>query len=270
MQKKPRFKGHLICQKGDRYSAKLSGMLLLVVALLICYVPAARAVEETISDTEASLCKGLKPFKNLDELLYQFYINLDSDCLFEMPVAELEKVWEIKILSEERVRKLYEKWETKPYSDEKANLSRARFQLSESYDFKNKPYKSEKDAFFVEKGRTNITDLNYFLIQITKEYNEIYATLFPDGNYPRLLPVPRKEWMERLSVHHWSIGESPRHKNKGMYDPYSYYYWLNSDQTRMISLGGLWGVTEVLVRDYVFPDMLRRLTPPVMGGYTCY
>ena len=156
-------------------SFKFAGSLLLMAAWLLCAVPALAEGEETASDFASTPCNGLKPFNNLDELLYQFYINLDSDCLFEMPVSKLEKIWDIKILSKERAQG-YE------YSE-----------LRMSAEFANKPYKSEKDAFYVKvvKGQNpeKPNSLQFWIV-ITKEYSKEHATLFPDGKFPKLLPKP--------------------------------------------------------------------------------
>ena len=114
-----------------------------------------------------------KPFNNLDELLYQFYINLDSDCLFKMPVAELEKVWGIKILDKERFK-------PKNY-----------YPFSET-EFYYKPYKTEKDAFYVEMSSGSFSG-NRFELKITKEYFERHGTLFPDEKLPKLLPQPNSD-----------------------------------------------------------------------------
>ena len=95
--------------------------------------PAVSTVEVIITDDETinTTCKSLKPFDNIDELLYQFYINLDSDCLFTTPLAELEKAWDIKIDSQERI-------------------DAGQYDIN---DFYKKPYKSEKDAFYVKASR---------------------------------------------------------------------------------------------------------------------
>ena len=206
---------------------KLSLMQLVTASLLICMVP-------TISNAEESMCKGLKPFSNLDELLYQFYINLDSDCLFTMPVAELEKVWNIKILSQDCLE-----------------AGQYLYQLRGSIDFDNKPYKSEKDAFFVEVShRHNTPNLNEFRIIITKEYKDRYTTLFPDGNYPKFLPDPQKkaEFKERYYAGPPKPERRPLNpgKYRGIDD--NIYYWISSDRTRTIVLnGGDWSISDVTV-----------------------
>jgi len=220
-------------KRGGRFLS-LSGALLLAAALALCAVQAA-AAEEAVSDPKTAPCKGLKPYNNLDELLYQFYINLDSDCLFKMPVEELEKIWGIKILNEERAN-------PETYST---------FSELEFYD---KPYKSEKDAFFVGtfRGKDNT---NVFWVNITKKYFEKYATLFPDGNFPKLIPEPlKKSYVWRPSIrpsgHPFRMPEKPR--NQGVYRMTNYkYYWLNSNRTSMIYLRGIYGVTGVTIQNQV-------------------
>jgi hypothetical protein len=130
----------------------------LAAMLLVCFV------SSSASAAEDHPCKGLKPFSNLEELLYQFYIN-DNECLFTMPVNELEKIWDIKILSEERRK-------PKNY-----------YPLSE-IEFYNKPYKSERDAFYIEMDTNKKAGQEFFLILITRAYYEKHGTLFPDGSFP--------------------------------------------------------------------------------------
>jgi len=111
-------------------------IIMVMAALLLWSVPAASTAEESLpaaTDPRTAPCKGLKPYNNLDELLYQFYINLDSDCLFEMSVEELEKIWGVKILYLKRLQLGQPPTPT---------------ELRESSDFENRPYETEKDAFF--------------------------------------------------------------------------------------------------------------------------
>jgi len=173
-------------ERGGRFLS-LSGTLLLAAALALCAVQAA-AAEEVVSDPKTAPCKGLKPYNNLDELLYQFYINLESDCLFEMPTAELEEAWDVKILDKERAK------------------SENYYPLSET-EFYNKPYKSERDAFYIEKG-------TWFYIKITKEYYDRYGSLFPSGAPPKLISDALVKdfeypyvyrWNSELRIHYWIL-----------------------------------------------------------------
>lgn len=241
----------------QKYSgfSNIPGGILLLAAFLFCSAPTGLAAEETnleVSETESSLteiesakkndstseklpCRGLKPINNLDELLYQFYINLDSDCLFKMSAEELEKIWDIEILVTGFIKP-----EEYPC-------------LRESSDFNKKPYRSEKDAFSLEiRHQAHTPDINEFQIVITSEYYEKHATLFPDGRFPKYLPEPKKLW----------------HKGGAFKDPYKpplveprspvrpgkywmhyvWPYWKNSEEpSHRIMLKGYYGVTEVLI-----------------------
>lgn len=198
-------------QKRGQFSFTLSGMLWLVAALLLCALSVAAAAEEAapaasdgkgnVADANTAPCKGLKPFNNIDELLYQFYINLESDCLFEMPTAELEEVWGIKILDDERVK------------------PRNFYPLSET-EFFNRPYKTKKDAFYMERTQAAIQDtdgkyrnpINRFILKPTNEYFEKHGPLFPDEKFPKLLPATNKH--------------SARYK----------YYYVSADGARAIQI----------------------------------
>jgi len=171
----------------------LSGMIMLI-GLLICAAPVMAAEKSVTAAPEAKTapCKGLKPYNNLDELLYQFYINLDSDCLFEMPVGDLEKIWGITILTEERAK------------------PKAYYPLSET-EFYNKPYKSEKDAFYVEivplvkvnpyEKKDPSYHARVFLIKISKAYLDKFGTLDPGDDDPlRVLKPGRPASNHKLSV----------------------------------------------------------------------
>lgn len=45
-------------------------------------------------------CQNLYKVETVDDLLKQFYDNIDSHCLFEMDTAELEKIWGIRVFNE--------------------------------------------------------------------------------------------------------------------------------------------------------------------------
>ena len=205
-----------------RHFIKLNSMLCFLVALFI-WAPAAAAGGEPVSDKAPKPCRGLKPFNNLDELLYQFYINLDRDCLFDMPVKELKKLWDTDILIQGQKNPGWE-------------------------DFRNKPYKSEKDAFFIEVSHHPDSSKNEFKIVITREYYQKHVTLFPNGNYPNLLPEPESR---RNPPGH--IGDiyapRPKPKYRGRYLlSYSSYYWENRSTMHQILMEGRNGITQIRVR----------------------
>lgn len=142
----------------------------------------------TITATDIVPCKGLKPFNDVFDLLDQFYQNRDSDCLFNMPVEELEKIWDTIILTEERAKpKVY-------------------YPLSEA-EFYNKPYQSEKDSFYIEKPNKWS-----FFIKVTKEYWEKYGTLYSQ----------KDERLEHMKSD-WSSSNSNRFRPPPLYNSYIHF-----------------------------------------------
>lgn len=205
------------------------GMLLLSVSLIICALPPNMQAEEVISETlnaKTTPCQGLRPFNNLDDLLYQFYLNLESDCLFEMSVAELEKAWETKILSVERL-----------------DFKQEAYQLRNGEVFFNKPYMSPKDAFYIEIE----PDWGFnkrFAIKITKEYAAKHSSLYPGQKLPELLPEPI------ITISPQLMGTAPRTIEELVVkkpSPFQ-YTWYNSDKTRQISFTDSYGVSLIIIR----------------------
>ena len=124
-----------------------------------------------VSDSPTTPCKGLKPYNNLDELLYQFYINLDSECLFEMPVEELEKIWETKIFTP-------------------VDLDGRLNETCEPSDFMDKPYITERDGFYITALRKGKPGINRFMIQMTSDYAKKHGGFYAYEGNPKLLPKP--------------------------------------------------------------------------------
>lgn len=190
------------------------------------------------------MCKELKPVNNLDELFYQFYVNLDSDCLFKMRTGRLEKKWGTKVLDRKRL---------KP-----GQVS----QLFDSTEFAKKPYNSEKDAFFIERidrGKDSIM----FRIIMTNAYSEKHHTLFPDRNFPKLIPKPLKRHeTQEVNAGLYSESESIQYpRNPGVYWELGSYifYWVSSDNTREIFISGVTSsVTEIIVHNGLDPNYVRE------------
>lgn len=227
-------------QQTRTYRQKCVHFVLGIVTTLFCLLPITSMAEE-------NTCTGLKKVNNLDELLYQIYTNLDSDCLFTMPLNELEKVWGTKIL-------------------DRNNLEPGQryFEVWGSVDFKGRPYHSEADAFYVEARREG-SRTTKFIIVITEAYYQANATLFPEGNYPKLLPEPVK--MLRNPPIHYDVrrgdNESPvvsprRPQNPGKYNGEYIYFWLNTNHTHMIyiSAGPAGSITRIEVYDEIWADFL--------------
>ena len=220
--------------------------LLLAMVCLILAAPANVFAEEGVAaNPEAATvpCKGLKPYNNLDELLYQFYINLESDCLFKMPLEELEKIWGIRIHDTNRSRR------------DPEYLKRLR---EEGYMFDSKPYKSEKDAFYLKAYIDNEGNIIELFIKTTKEYRDKYGTLLADGQYPKLLPPPIRAVRSRMKQ---CRPEFSKYEKIGEIDTRLFaYHWLNSDKTRIIYFNDSCGVNGISIRNKVPSFFLNAST----------
>jgi len=109
--------------------------------------------------------------------------------------------------------------------------------------------KLRKTLFFLEVyHRGNDTMSNEFSITITNDYYEKHATLFPDGNFPRLLPDPKIEMYEVSRRGPSKYARHPKNPGKYMLGAYN-YCWLNLsfDSLRGIRLGGEAGVTNITI-----------------------
>jgi len=183
--------------------------------------------DTTYVDSQEAPCRGLKRYKDLDELLYQFYINLDSDCLFKMPVEDLEKIWDTKILDERNRNEI-------PYE-----IS----YLYKSVDFAGKPYTSERDAFYLEIV-ANRDNKSAFKIHITREYDDMYRTLLPIGRLSKFLPWPIIE-----SYDHYNDSTPWWRERTGKPGTSSVlFYWYSSDKKHAISFTWSHGLTMIKIR----------------------
>ena len=220
------------------------------------------------SDIRGVLCKGLKPINSIDDLLYQIYINFDNDCLSEKTVEKMEEIWGIKILS---YKKMKEEPPYKAYAQSFKSFClhqggdpayffkvmpkafcRPLYGLnckiisfySNSSDFYGKSYASERDAFVLEWDNDNPHQKYLRLrIGIADEYNEKHGTLFPGGNFPKMLPYPSIEAAmasnpPNLLSQSRALGEmAPENNSEFLFD-YFTYRWFNSDKTWVMYLEG--------------------------------
>lgn len=161
-------------------------------------------------------CKNLHKVVDIDDLLYQMYSNIDSHCLFEMPTAELEKIWEIPILDNTNLK--YEDEMQKQYQD---------------YE--------KKDFLFLRKHKYNNQDIEVFDIHIGKQY------ALKNGGYggktgtkiPIFLPTPKiiehpnnqKTFWEK--IHNYIINNQ---KNSDEYNWGNFYYWNNIKNYPMLAI----------------------------------
>lgn len=79
--------------------------------------------------------------------------------------------------------------------DERLKSGKFYFESPNNADFSGKPYKSDRDAFFLKRSVDEIGGITEFSIIITDDYHKKYGTFFPGDNYPKLLPKPKAQYL---------------------------------------------------------------------------
>lgn len=124
-------------------------------------------------------CKNLAKIKGIDDLLFQMYSNLDSHCLFEMPVGELERIWGIPVYDY-----------TLPTDTASEEVNRRNSEEIDGYTLKRQADQDKYKRLYWEviKSLSKSTDTKNivtFDIRSAKDYG-----VFIQGKYPKFLPPP--------------------------------------------------------------------------------
>lgn len=159
-------------------------------------------------------CPNLAKVNDIDDLLFQFYSNLDNQCLFEMPTEELEKIWGIRVL--DYVNRSY---------DEKDILNREYQRI-----------RKNEDGFFVSK-RNYEHGISAFDISLTDRYidkNKGWGSSVGKGQFPKLLPPPQivNDFFDFPYVEDFHVSLSGKIAllvipKDTVYHKNSQYFWLN-------------------------------------------
>lgn len=204
-------------------------VFILLTAIFCAFSLAAYTKENVNQGSKSERCTNLQKVNNLDELLYQFYSHLDGDCLFTTPLAELKKAWGVKIFTAQ-------------------NIVLSKLEKSAEYD--GKPYLTELNGFYILAPHRDGITYNFSILETEAQFNE-HATLFPNGEYPKLLPKPiGLDWSWYTDKNCSEYGYIPhRPKNPGVYKQCHYYFWLNADKTHAIVLetSPLQGVFDITI-----------------------
>lgn len=160
---------------------------------------------------EEKSCKNLGKVTDIDNLLFQMYSNIDSQCLFRMSTKELEGIWDIPLI----------------------DYTESTYERNKALDEKRLEIFEKEDTIFIVKEK--IRDILVFSISVTakyrakftKEYNNSWA--LDTGKFPKLLPVPNiinltpYDGLDHAHMH----GASPIEPKNTVYQENSRYYWLN-------------------------------------------
>lgn len=143
-------------------------------------------------------CYDLSKPEQAEDLLYQFYRNKDTNCLFVIDVDVLENIWKIPIMDFRDTSK-----------QTREEISR-RFDHLDSYSELGK------------KIRITISTSKYGQhFRVSQPTGDSFSLFEPDSSFPRQLPKPKGFYS------HWTAIGAPWIKDKdyGDYKAYHVYAW---------------------------------------------
>ena len=217
---------------------KATAALLGILLLAGCSDGVTQSAEDNANRKEAGMgkttCKNLGKVGDLDDLLFQMYSNLDSHCLFEMPVGELERIWGIPVYDY-----------TLPTDTASEEVNRRNIKKRDEYALKRQADQDKYKRLHWEVIKSNDYDPDnegeiknvVFEIFSAKDYG-----VFMQGKYPKFLPPPiikepeSEYFMDPPYVNHEVEGYTPptEFEKNGflppsdtVYKQNTEYFWLN-------------------------------------------
>ena len=217
---------------------KATAALLGILLLAGCSDAVTQSAEDNANRKEAGMgkttCKNLGKVGDLDDLLFQMYSNLDSHCLFEMPVGELERIWGIPVYDY-----------TPPTDTASEEVNRRNIKKRDEYALKRQADQDKYKRLHWEVIKSNDYDPDnegeiknvVFEIFSAKDYG-----VFMQGKYSKFLPPPiikepeSEYFMDPPYVNHEVEGYTPptEFEKNGflppsdtVYKQNTEYFWLN-------------------------------------------
>lgn len=243
-------------------------------ALTLAAVPFAHSADKTAAPTSTQSfaipaeCRNLGKVNDIDDLFFQMYSNLDSNCLFEIPAEELESIWGLPVL------------DFSSGEDQKIDAAWARYH----------EINAKEKTLYLEKRQDHAATRPYplsFHVKASQKLHERpaeksegpyspFGGSMGEGKFPRNLPKPTQKRMYKpnsfLAVAKGAniVNEPlpPSHPaSKIDYRGYNFYYWINKGQDPGKPLL-LISITErALSPDIEFYQKGRRFFP-VLFDYT--
>lgn len=229
-----------------------------IILLVSCFIGlnACSPTQQATNHTEASTmtktnqCVNLHRVTDIDDLLKQMHDNINSQCLFEMPTSELERIWGIRIFDftefdSQNVNQLSEQ------SPEQYKVFNNKF--NKLIDIVNQHH-TQHTAIYLKKytngnfepNEKNNPNIIRFEIYTTSAYQKLHSkyTWFAGsvdlGQFPKHLPPPDKKIEpfsspeHPLPPRHIGIGNNnpppiiPAHS---VYGTDSKYFWINQQKS---------------------------------------
>lgn len=189
--------------------------LLLKIWLISVFLLMSGFSQATENYGEEKGCKNLGKVTDIDNLLYQFYSNIDSQCLFEIPTQELQKIWAVRIYDY-----------TDLTLDENIALNKERNEIM------------IKTPNMLIVSKTEFKGDITFHVFMGEKYNQKgWGGSIGNGDFPKLLPTPEiRIKCFIMGIFKYSNGydpsERPKPLNKSAYKACFKYFWLNKNLSR--------------------------------------
>lgn len=193
-----------------RHTRYFHSLIIFFICILLLSITFSEAKEKQINS-----CQNLGKVNDIDELLFQFYSNVDNQCLFEISTEELEKIWGIKVLN------------YISSSDVEKNILNTKF--SDLID--------NEDSIFVRKVNFEhgIHALEIYITNKYREENNGWGGSIGRGQFPKLLPPPlvitdeqAVEMLYRRPPMDYFIDLTDKDT---VYKSFSKYIWMNKSQS---------------------------------------
>lgn len=158
--------------------------------------PKPRVASEPVQTIQTA-CKNLHKVVDIDDLLKQMYDNLDSQCLFEMPTAELEKIWGIRIFDFVE----FQNTAVNNLTPEQLEIYNPKFNqviedVRQHFNNNNAIYLEKNGGGNFAPSAKNNPEIIWFQIHTTPAHRKAYSqyTWFSGsvdlGQFPKYLPKP--------------------------------------------------------------------------------
>lgn len=192
---------------------------LLLPSILMLFLTACnnQFTNQTQENLMTESCQNLYKVETVDDLIKQFYDNIDSHCLFEMDTTELERIWGVRV-----------------------------------FDFYKQTSRGDKDKLIKELHSYTMSENAIYVEKLSLDSEEIILRINPTspymarnnggwkgslglGQFPKYLPEPNKISALPFEVSRppLVLEDNPRTAPKSsVYNSYSFYWWINSNQDK--------------------------------------
>lgn len=202
-------------------------------------------------------CKNLNKIKDVDDLLWQMYSNLDGDCLYQMPTKKLAKIWGVPI------------FDYADYRDDRGLVDRGKQYLAvEAYRLNAKKpslyvvkeIAEGAETMKIERNRAFVDDVKLrspVVVQQDNQYDTAtlsYNGSLAQGQFPKYLPKPTVSAPLVRSHREEFFYQQGQFTPNTEYQNYFVYCWFDTQKTPKNYLAmttSRFGVNDIMMSNHV-------------------